>query len=467
MKSSLSTCAMMARPNRLALALALSALVGCAPPRANTTSTGGSTDSGGTTESGGSGGWGGGAGGSAIGGTGGGTESGGINATGGTNTAGSSSGSGGTSTSTGGTAGGGTNGSGGSGGNGGTGGIAGSGGAAGKSAGGSSGTGGTNAGGTTGPCDIYQAANTPCVGAHSTVRALFGAYSGNLYQVRRGSDKTTKDIPVTGPGGFADTSVQDTFCAGTTCTISYIYDQTELKNDLPLSPPPYWIKLHNETCQEASATAGKAKVGGHTVYGVYVVPDGRNTYRNNTTKGVPVGNEPESMYMVVDGKRYNDRCCFDYGNVETTGKDDGDATMDTIYFGNLKISGVGSGNGPWVMNDLENGVYAGDARSGVIASNTPINAAYVTALTTGYAENRYVLKGGDAQSGKLGTKWNGPRPAGYTPMKKEGALQLGCGGDGSCGGQGTFFEGAIVKGTPTDAVDDAVQANIVAAGYGR
>ena len=41
------------------------------------------------------------------------------------------------------------------------------------------------------------------------------------------------------------------------------------------------------------------------------------------------------------------------------------------------------------------------------------------------------------------------------------------GGDGSNGGTGTWFEGAIVTGLPSDATDDAVQANIVAVGYGR
>jgi len=29
-----------------------------------------------------------------------------------------------------------------------------------------------------GPCDIYEVAKTPCVAAHSTVRALFSAYAG-------------------------------------------------------------------------------------------------------------------------------------------------------------------------------------------------------------------------------------------------------------------------------------------------
>ena len=40
----------------------------------------------------------------------------------------------------------------------------------------------------TGPCDIYASGGTPCVAAHSTTRALFGAYNGPLYQVRRSSD---------------------------------------------------------------------------------------------------------------------------------------------------------------------------------------------------------------------------------------------------------------------------------------
>jgi hypothetical protein len=34
-------------------------------------------------------------------------------------------------------------------------------------------------------------------------------------------------------------------------------------------------------------------------------------------------------------------------------------------------------------------------------------------------------------------------------------------------GEGTFFEGCMTSGNPSDAIDDAVQANIVAAGYGR
>jgi hypothetical protein len=296
------------------------------------------------------------------------------------------------------------------------------------------------------------------------VRALYAAYSGNLYQVRRASDKTTKDIPVLGPGGFVDSSVHESFCSGTTCTISYIYDQSPLKNDLPLSPPVHWLPNGGK---EADAAPGKAKVGGHTVYGVYVQSDVGNTYRNNKAQGVATGDEPESIYMVVDGQRYNGRCCFDYGNVETSGNDDGDATMETLEWGSIKNWSYGTGNGPWVLADLENGVYAGSQKTGMVASNTPVVANYATLMLKGYAGNRFALKGGDAQSGSLGTKYDGARPSGYSPMKKKGAVELGVGGDGSAGGIGTFFEGALTTGVSSDAVDDAIQANVVAAGYGK
>lgn len=73
------------------------------------------------------------------------------------------------------------------------------------------------------PCDIFAAAGTPCVAAHSTTRSLFSAFSSSLYQVSRASDGKLKDIPVVAPGGVANSAVQDTFCSSTTCTISRMY----------------------------------------------------------------------------------------------------------------------------------------------------------------------------------------------------------------------------------------------------
>lgn len=50
-------------------------------------------------------------------------------------------------------------------------------------------------------------------------------------------------------------------------------------------------------------------------------------------------------------------------------------------------------------------------------------------------------------------------------MKKEGAVVLGTGGDNSNWAQGTFYEGVMTKGYPSDQTENAVQANIVRAGY--
>jgi hypothetical protein len=58
-------------------------------------------------------------------------------------------------------------------------------------------------------------------------------------------------------------------------------------------------------------------------------------------------------------------------------------------------------------------------------------------------------------------------------MKKQGGIVLGSGGDcckpggGANLSDGTFYEGSIVIGYPSDATEDAVQKNIVAAGYGK
>lgn len=322
-----------------------------------------------------------------------------------------------------------------------------------------------------GPCDIYARANTPCVAAHSLTRALFSNYSGNLYQVRR-ADGTTKDVPVEKMGGYVKSSVQDEFCAGTSCTISIIYDQSSYKNDLKKSPVVYWLK---EGGKEAVANKAPIYINGRKAYGFYRDAWSATGYRNNNTKGVATGDQEESMYMVVDGKHYNNSCCFNYGNAETSGNDDGPGTMECVYFGDdTDWGGPGQGKGPWVAADLEDGVFKGND-AGYLWGRThttpwpnalTIDANYATAMLKGPNDGTFALKGGDAQKGKLTTMWDGPRKKGYSPRKLQGAIVLGNGGDGSDGGAGTFFEGVMTIGNPPDSVDDLVQANIVAAGYG-
>lgn len=50
-------------------------------------------------------------------------------------------------------------------------------------------------------------------------------------------------------------------------------------------------------------------------------------------------------------------------------------------------------------------------------------------------------------------------------MSKQGAIVLSTGGDDSDSGQGNFYEGIIAKGTPSDKVDAAINANIASVRY--
>ena len=79
-----------------------------------------------------------------------------------------------------------------------------------------------------GACDILGAAGFPCVAAHSTVRALYAAYAGALYNVTRASDNATFSVPVLAPGGYADKAAHDAFCPALDCVISHVLDQSPM-----------------------------------------------------------------------------------------------------------------------------------------------------------------------------------------------------------------------------------------------
>jgi hypothetical protein len=323
---------------------------------------------------------------------------------------------------------------------------------------------GTSEAATSQPCDIYSAGGTPCVAAHSTTRALYGAYTGSLYQVRRSSDNATRAIGVLSAGGYADAAAQDSFCSGTSCVITVIYDQSGRGNNLTQAPPGGFNgPAAGGYDNLANATAAPISVGGHKAYGVYVAAG--TGYRNNNTNGVATGDQPEGMYAILDGTHYNGGCCFDYGNAERNSRDNGNGTMEAIYFGNIKVWGYGTGNGPWIMADLENGLFSG-VNAGYNANDPTVSNRFQTAIIKG-GPNRWAIRGGNAQSGALSTYYNGARPnvAGYNPMKKEGAIILGIGGDNSVGASGTFYEGVMTSGYPSDATENSVQANITAAGY--
>jgi frataxin-like iron-binding protein CyaY len=338
---------------------------------------------------------------------------------------------------------------------------------------GGGGNGGTMGGGTgsgTSTCDLYASGGTPCVAAHSTVRALYGGYGGRLYQVKRASDGTTQDIGTLSTGGFANAAAQDSFCPKTTtCTITMIYDQSPQHNDLSIEGPGGNVRTADSG---AVANALPIKVNGNNVYGVKVTSG--VGYRDNLANGLAkklgtnlVGSRPEGIYMVTSGTFVNNPCCFDYGNAETSSNDDGFGRMDALNFTTWCQAGPGlCGTGPFVEADLENGQYFSDSTVNPNSSTFHFNSDFVTAMLKNDGQTTFALKGGNAQSGSLITEWNGLLPPQYqNNMGQEGAIVLGTGGDNSDSGVGSFFEGAITIGYPTDAAENAVQANIVAAGY--
>jgi hypothetical protein len=308
------------------------------------------------------------------------------------------------------------------------------------------------------PCDIYATAGTPCVAAHSTTRALYAAYSGNLYQVRRSSTNTTLNIGTVSAGGVANAAAQDSFCAGTTCVITEIFDQSGHGNNLTDAPGGGAAGGPDAL---ANATAAPAMVDGAKVYGVFIAAgDG---YRDDSTSGIATGDAAEGEYAVFDGTHSNNGCCFDYGNAETNNDDNGAGHMEAIYFGTETTWGRGSGSGPWIMADMENGLFSG-SNTGLNSADPTTNFRFTTAMIEGQSNNWAIL-GGNAQSGSLATDFSGVRPSGYNPMHKEGAIILGIGGDNSKSSAGTFYEGVMTSGFPSSGTEASVQANIVAAGY--
>ena len=207
---------------------------------------------------------------------------------------------------------------------------------------------------------------------------------------------------------------------------------------------------------------------GHKAYGVFIEPG--MGIRNDNPKGTAVDDQAEGQYWVINGKHYNSGCCFDYGNAEIDSRDDDNGTMETTYYGNATAWYHGAQPGPWVMTDQENnlvGCVNSDGANKLCTSLPNITWRFVTAMAKG-EPHHWTSMGGDSQKGDLSVMFDGPRVnATYDPMRKQGAILLGNGGDNSVGSQGTFYEGAMTAGGtfPTNATDALVHANVVAARY--
>ena len=342
-------------------------------------------------------------------------------------------------------------------------------GAAGMGAVAGAGGGGTGTRGD-GPCDIYAAANTKCAAAYSMIRALSKTYTGFLYQVRSGSSAQntgtggmTKDIGITSDG-FADAAAQDAFCTGSICTVSILYDQSGNKNNLKVAPKGLSAGGNFAAMDdfESSATKGAVTVGGHKAYSLFM--NAREGYRLTAKgAGMPVGNTDQGIYMLADGTHYGTACCWDFGNVTTDPTQY--HTMNTLFLG-TGYWGTGAGDGPWFLGDFEAGVWAGG--SGDSKTNNPSNPSMKVRYALGMlktSSGKYAIRVANLQSAAdLTTAYDGASPKAWD---NQGGILLGIGADNSNNSYGTFYEGAITAGRPSNDTDLAVMKNVQGAGYGK
>jgi hypothetical protein len=303
---------------------------------------------------------------------------------------------------------------------------------------------------TPGPCDLI-ASSTPCVAAISTTRALYGAYTGPLYQVTRHSDNARTDIGLR-RDGYANAAAQDAFCANTTCIITRLYDQSPNHNDLTPAPPGGEARGPGPNGYDLPAVANAlpATVAGHKVYGIAISPG--MGYRNDSPKGTAVHGEPEGVYMVTSALHLNTKCCFDFGNAEANNLDNKAGHMDAI-----NIMCHGDPCSPDAGLDMEDGIYG--------HLKVPSRSTFVTDMGASDGQHTYAIYQGNSQSGGLTSTGIIALPNGYQPMQQEGAIILGIGGDNSNWATGYFFEGVMTRGMPTKQAMEEVQSNVVAARY--
>jgi hypothetical protein len=282
--------------------------------------------------------------------------------------------------------------------------------------------------GTEGPCDIFASSGNPCLAAHSSTRALYASYNGPLYQVMRQSDGMTLNIGVVqpvgnDPGGYANADAQDAFCSNTYCLITIIYDQSGNGNHLVQAPPGTFrgpAKGGFNTLPIADMAP--ITIMGHKAYGVYIIPG--MGLRNNNARGLAINDEPEGLYMVCDGKHFDSGCCFNYGNTSTNSRAVGRGTMETVYFGTSTAWGSGGGTGPWIMSDMEAGLFSGYSAKQNIANPTIDSWQFVTGVVNGGSGNKWQIRGGNSQEGVLKTFYDGIRPHSpdnnyYFPMHRK------------------------------------------------
>ena len=136
--------------------------------------------------------------------------------------------------------------------------------------------------------------------------------------------------------------------------------------------------------------------------------------------------------------------------------------MEAIYFGNIKVWGLGTGNGPWIMADMENGLFSG-SNVHLNSGDPTVNFRFTTAVIKGQPGNWAI--GAATPVRRPVDLLERSAPLGLQPDAQGGRDHPRHRRRQKKGAAGTFYEGVMTSGFPSDATENAVQSNIVAAGY--
>ena len=256
-----------------------------------------------------------------------------------------------------------------------------------------------------------RTAGNPCVAAHSTVRALFGAYSGKLYQVRNAAG-TTKDILHADAGRLRRRRARKTRSVpARTCVITVVYDQSGKGNDL-------WYQ---------GSTMVPGSTSSQPVEGDQRIADAQRS------QGLLALHQPRQQLL---GRRLEVRASpLGSGSRRAVHGDQRQALEQRVLLrlrkqrdrskgGRLPAPWTPStsaalatlghrerGAGPWVMADLEYGVFTAASAPATRTRTDPTQTStYVTAILKNNGTTEFALRGGDATTGSLGHLLQG-RPA--------------------------------------------------------
>jgi len=189
---------------------------------------------------------------------------------------------------------------------------------------------------------------------------------------------------------------------------------------------------------------------------------------------VPTGSQPQGLYMLADGTHDATAGCWEFGNV-TSKPETEFAFVDALFLGIPSSNGRGDGAGPWFMADFQGGLWAGGSRPddpgtpglGLSPPNTR-NPSLKVPFALGFLKvstQRYAIRVADlATAEEPVTAFEGTMPL---TVDHQGGIVLGVGANNENASWGTFYEGAIVAGYPSNEVELAAMKNIKEVGYAK